>query len=661
MANIITDAFEPPDDENHRINDSPLGDPPPERGKHRRGLKPEQTRIQDREYVTVEQARAQFEQAAEAYLHDAPIGILVGALPPGAGKTYIGVKLAEQVSRAGKRVLYLGPRHDFFNDVRAASEATGHVLPEYFDRFWYEWLPRQTDDPESGKYGTCHYAPDIKIWQDRGYQSMDFCSRICGWEYISNGCAYHRQKLVRQPIIFGQHAHLIAHPLLEQADLIIGDENPMSAFLHHWIIPGRFIVPPEIQNDNPLAELLHTLSIKAAGDRKADGLDLLNMIGGATYVREICEHAQMDTSIAAYAPHLRSAGQADQAPYFHLPNLVSLLYRESLAAEAGCDYPARVAIANGKLHLLLRHEVSAHTLGKHVIWLDATANEHLYKQMFRRPIEIIQPQIQLTGRVKQVWPRANGKGALVKNEVLTSKAEQLVQQVDQIIKKHDYKRPAIITFEKLKSLFDAETGHFYGARGTNRYEGCDALIVAGTPQPDLGTITKHARMLYQERMQPFDVAWSERDVLYANQAYSYPVSGFWHDPDLNALLWQFREAELIQSAHRARPILHDVDIWLLTNIPLDDLPPDDLLDIKALFDAPMGVDPYGWPRILTYADRQDQENGCVTAADLTRTFDISRTTANKYIDILTEAYGWVEVKAASRQRGKPSRAIGKPK
>lgn len=657
--NIILDALEPPDDGEHRASDGPIGEPP-ERGPKRRGLKRSERTDEKREYVTVEQARQQFEQAAQAYLKSEPSCVLVAALPPGAGKTYIGVKLAEQAALAGRRVLYLGPRHDFFADVRAASAAVGQVLPELFDRWWYEWLPRQEDDPELGKYGTCHYSAEIKLWQDRKYQSMDFCSRICGWQYVSDGCIYHRQKLVRQPIIFGQHAHLIAHPLLEQIDLIIGDENPMSAFLHHWIIPGRFVVPPDMAIDDPLTELVHELAGAIDRGNKADGIDLLNILGGATHVREACEAAQLDTSIAAYAPQLRNAGQVNEAPYFHLPNLVSLLFREAQAAEAGRAYPARVAIANGKLHLLLRHDVSAHARGKHIMWLDATANEHLYRQMFGQTIEIVQPHIRLAGRVYQVWPRANGKTFLIKDNKLTSKVEQLAKQVERIIEKHSYQRPAIITFEALKSLFDAEMGHFYGARGTNRFEGCDALIVAGTPQPDLGAITKQARMIYQDRMQPFDMTWSERDVQYAGQGYSYPVSGFWHDPDLNALLWQFREAELIQAAHRARPILHDVDIWLLTNIPMDELPPDELLDIKALFDAPMGVDPYRWPDVMAIADEFERDGHPMRAADLVERINIDKKTAQGYLQRLTEQYPdrWkIDTIVPTSKGGKPARAL----
>jgi hypothetical protein len=267
--------------------------------------------------------------------------------------------------------------------------------------------------------------------------------------------------------------------------------------------------------------------------------------------------------------------------------------------------------------------------------------------------------------VFQVWARANGKGTLIdRSGGLTGKAEQLHQQVLHIVRTRGYTRPAVITFEALKSLFEVETGHFYGARGTNRYEGCDCLIVAGTPQPDLETITKTARMLFDSRMLPFNAEWSERDQVYATgnpegQRYSYPVSGFWHDADLQALLWQYREAEIIQAAHRVRPVLYGVDIWLLTNLPIDDLPPSALLTIANVFDAPPNVDAYRWPEIIAFAEVQERETGYVTTADLVREFEISKTTADKYISLIAEHFDWPTFQATGRGRGRPPRAAGR--
>lgn len=633
---------------------------PPERGPKRRWLKAEQALVQTpKEWLDVTSARQTFQEAIDTYRRRGvwPTA-LVGALPPGVGKTTIGVQVAETAASEGYRVLYLGPRHDFFQDILGIAKRPG---------WWYEWLPRQEGD-DSGKIETCRYAPQVQIWLNRNYEAIDFCAnaKICGWDYVNNRCPYHAQKqiLPRRPIIFGQHLHLINHPLMEQLDLIIVDESPLQAFLHHWVIPGRHIMPPDMDRSEAFTELIHDLSSKAGQDCKADGTNLLSLLGGPERVRTACETFIFDPSAKALAPNVRSAYDVEEAPYFHIMTLGNLLLREARAAEQGLEYPPRVAIANGKLHLLLRRSVSEHTKNKPLICLDATANEHLYRAMLERPIELVAPAVQLKGRIFQVWPRANGKGTLIdRSGGMTGKAEQLHQQVVQIVRKHGYARPAVITFETLKSLFDVETGHFYAARGTNRYEGCDCLIVAGTPQPDLETITKTARMLFDDRMQPFNTEWSEQDRVYAGQEYSYPVSGFWHDEDLQSLLWQYREAEIIQAAHRVRPILYGVDIWLLTNIPIDDLPPTELLTIADVFDAPPKVDPYRWPGLIALADRYYDEDKPLTAGDLVRELDLDDHTARKWLDLLVakQPDRWMrpppEYVLPRRSRGRPALTI----
>lgn len=623
-------------DDPYRASDQLTGEEPKDRGPKRRGLKKEHGLIEvTREWLTVASARQILIDAIQAYRERGSYTTaLVGALPPGVGKTTIGVATAEKAAHEGLRVLYLGPRHNFFQDVMGFAKRPG---------WWYEWLPRQEGD-ENGKIETCRYAAPMQTWLNRNYEAIAFCSnaKICGWEYVNNHCPYHAQKQVlpRRPIIFGQHKHLINHPLMEQIDLIIVDENPLDAFLHHWIIPGRHIMPPGMDPTELFTELIHDLASRAGQDCKADGQNLLALLGGPSRVREACDAFHINLSSKALSPNLRSAYDVDEAPYFHLMTLGNLLLREARVAETGRDYPPRVAIANGKLHLLIRHSVSAHAHGKPLICLDGTANEHLYHAILERPIELIAPAVKMKGRIFQVWPRANGKGTLVdRSGGLTGKAEQLARQVERIVHRHGYTRPAVITFETLKSLFDVETGHFYAARGTNRYEGCDCLIVAGTPQPNLASITETARMLFDKRMQPFSTEWSERDTAYSwrdddGQARSYPVSGFWHDEDLQALLWQYREAEIIQAAHRIRPVRHAVDVWLLTNIPIDDLPPAELLTIADVFEAPGNVDPYRWPDLIALADRHYDEGKMLTAGDVTTALKVDAHTARKWLDLL---------------------------
>ena len=87
---------------------------------------------------TLAEARSIVDAALAHYLAEPqPDYMLLIKAAPGVGKTYRAVLAAERLARQGKRVLYAGPRHAFFQDVLALAET-----PEQ----WYEWLPCQEGD-----------------------------------------------------------------------------------------------------------------------------------------------------------------------------------------------------------------------------------------------------------------------------------------------------------------------------------------------------------------------------------------------------------------------------------------------------------------------------------------------------------------------------------
>jgi hypothetical protein len=621
--------------DHHALSTGPPGQEPVRPRPKFRGTRKKEPNlvITQVDTLDVDAARRVISTAQQEYRTMTPLHMLLIAAPPGVGKTSIAVKLAEDEAAAGKRVLFLGPRHDLFLDIlKMARHPT----------WWFEWLPRQEGNDATGKLETCLYTEPMNKWVRRGYDAIDFCAngKICGWGYINDGCPYHAQKRTLAPIVFGQHFHLtLGHPLLETFDMIIGDENPIGAFKHHWHFESRFIVPPDMDPTKPMTELLHELRDACDREVQAEGPDLLNILGGAARVREICDGYALPVDAAVLAPNLRSAAGVDDLPYFHLPQLANLLLRESRAAEAGEPYPPRVYIAKKRLHLLLRYQVNDRATTK-IIWLDGTANQRLYEAMFQRPVEVVAPQVALKGKVFQVWSRTNGKGSLVNDQGPTGKFDQLQQQIRRIIAKYGYKRPAIMTHKALAERFSEyqHVGHFGATRGSNEFVDCDALIVAGTPQPPLDEMHAEARMLFFDRTKAFTQTWSERDVPYAYDAggygWSYPVSNFYDDPDLAAVLWQRREAEIVQAAHRVRPVLQDVDIWLLTNIPIEQLPPSELLSIQDLFGAPDGVDVYRWLEVLDIADAFFDADTPLRSVDLVERLEISPTTARHYLDCI---------------------------
>ena len=634
-------------------------------------------------------AMAEIERIGWQHIQQGKQHLLAIAAPAGLGKSTLGVRWAERAASTGMRVLYLAPRHDFFADVVALASKP---------HWWYEW--ESTQPRKDQLIEMCRFPKEIKLWQNRGYPSVKFCSnpRVCGFDYMRagmgevaagtsiadcSGCKYHAQSGITRRIIFGQHAHLmLGHPLLSQIDVIIGDESPMGAAMHPWIIPGRHIKPAGMDIQDPYTELIDALQTLAQAQEddayinRLTGPALLDALGGALSVLVACEEWAQRADAESLNPTLYAPHEVDTVPYFHLLQLGRLLYREALAASDGLTYPHRVIVAQGHLTLLLRRSVNVEALGKPMVWLDATASEPVYQAIFNPlRIEVYRPQVKRVGTIAQVYSRTNNKQALdaERGKQINSDIENIMANGRSFLgKSGGYSNPAIISYKDIvDGLGKPEwpRSHFGGARGTNRLEGCDVLFVVGTPLPDVGDIEKAARMLWWERMDAFKAEWTEKAIPYQSRGRwidgrfvvgagddgaQMAVNGFWDDADLNALLWQMREAELNQAANRARPLRRDVDVWVLSSIPLD-IAPDFLIGHHELHTAPRAVARHKaevWPGIVVYAQQRAAEAGCVTASDLMREFGISVGTAGKYIDLLITALGWTSEPAARPPRGK---------
>lgn len=628
--------------------------PPPD-GPVRRGLRVAPMAI-DRPTVSLDEGRRMIADAITTYLADPlPSSMLLIAAPAGIGKTTVGVETAERAASGSDRVMYIGPRKEFFDDLQVLAKQPS---------WWYAWQSRHGGDGDTGYGATCRWASQISTWMQRGYAAKPFCSnpRICGWQYWHQSCRYHAQERITQPIIFAQYEHIaLGHPLLAQMRLIIGDELPIRAFLHPWHIPTTAIVPEGMAEGGAAAILkrLHTLATVPKTTWASD--ELLAALGGAQAV--LAAAADYRDDIAAVEPALRGPDDAQDVPYYHLPATLALLRREAERADAGLPSISRVRVDPSGLTLLLRRVPRA--LPPHVIWLDATANAPLYATLFGRPVTVVRPQVALQGTVRQVWSGLNNKQAMVG---APAKTEHVRAQIARILGR-GYTRPAYISYKDLvrsllpaaaESTSAAEVAHFGGSRGTNRLQECDCLIVVGAPQPPTPQLLDMAAMLYHERDEPFNTTWSTRDMPFANQPWAWPIGGFWDDQDLQTLVEQTRESELVQAIHRARPLIRDVDIWLLTNVPLPDLPID-LVSLHDLFDAPAGIDPYRWPEVVATAQARMDAAGMVTTADLVDAKLCQKPAAKKYLEALAQAHGWQIVTAPASGRGQPPLACVKNK
>jgi len=587
---------------------------------------------------TLEEARALMREEIGAYLslEDPGYMLLVKALP-GVGKTTAAVAAAEMAVEQGRRILYAGPRHNFFQDILAICQRPA---------WWYEWLPRQDENKETGKVRTCQYARQVEIWMSRGYRAMDFCSRICGWDYVNDRCPYHLQKKKKHPIIFGQHQHVVlGHPL--DFHVVIGDEYPIPVFCNPWKIPGRWVMPCNLPYTSPLMDMLFRLNMVIQQGQRLEGEDLVRLMGTPQEVIEACEEFSMPANAVVLAPEIQEADDVENVPYAYLQQFVPLLLREARLTAEKREFPHRIKAREDKLYLMLRRPLHEN-LPKHMIWLDATGVEDLYEACFGREVKVVDAKPELKGKVYQVIGRANGRSSLLDQKGnSTYRVGHIEDQVRHILARGNYQRPAVISFqgviEQSEELNALANSHFYAARGTNQFEEADAMIIAGTPQPPTVGMIEMAKMIYFERDTPFDATWSTHPYWYSylnslGEGTEYDKPGFWGDTQLQKVLESLRECEIVQAAHRARPVNRPCDIWLLTNLPIKEIVLDEILTIRDLLKVPPTINVFKFCHFRQALRSLTSDRRFASMEEIGTKTGLAGKTVAKYIALMEEHY-----------------------
>lgn len=595
--------------------------------------------------MSIDEARTMMDIEIENYLNSDANHMLLIRTTPGTGKTTTAVRAAERIALLKKRVAYVGPRHDFFTDVMAIAE---------YPDMWYEWQPRcNTDD-----ITTCIYTQPINNWMAKGYQAMDFCSGVCGWDYIKT-CPYHMQKNRKNNIVFIQHAHVsLGHPL--DFHVVIGDENPLNSFMHKWRIKSQHVIPdglPLLSNIRSMMEKIQNLSMEE--NRIYQGAELIEKIGGAeNVIKTFSDYIIQADAIAA--GNIHSIEEAEFASHFHLPQLAMLLVRAAKFEMNAQRTISRVIVGSGGVTMLLRRSINDRLPAKK-IWLDATANEHLYREVFNQDVKMIEANPKMKGKIYIITDRLNGKRGMVNDEERAPKhLEQSKVLIRKLIDKFEIKQPGIVTFQALLETFeedDIKALNFYGARGTNALEHVDGLFILGAPMPSIKMMVSTAAMIYFNRDVPLADKFVNNNVKYQyidrdGMGREYASSGFWFDNDMQQILWQMREAEIIQAVHRARPLHRDVLVFLLANLPIAELPAYWVGTSAQLFNSPTGVNLYRWFEFEDWIKNRDK----VTVNDVVKNVKLERHTASAYLKEWVRRHDDWEFGAVKKsgQKGRPA-------
>lgn len=603
---------------------------------------------------------------------------LVVAVPAGLGKTYAGVEAAQRLADQGKRVLWLSANHALFDDLKFHD----NFQPER----WWHW---QSLDGQINDQPCCLYPLAQHKWSELGYKSFDLCLRLCGRgeDAYLRKCPYRQQKETATvyPIVFGMHQHLFTGLDAGKFDVCIVDESFISCIFQERVIPpnglkmNAAVAISELLDE--IAAIHIDLTYNPLWRSKTDvrGKELFDRIG----VKLENAWAQIDIDEKLLkAPNVLNPSDVEGVPYWYLTDLHEAAEPELRAWENQEDiWAERVWIARDGLHIIKGVNVWKE-LPKSTIILDATANVDFYNHVFKRGVNVYRPNIERRGRVYQVAGRMYHKGGVkAKDGETTSMIEDAIRTIRTIQNERGYNSVGVICAQAAVKRMIEEFGKssvmwFYKLRGRNDFSKADAVFVVGTPTPPEIAVTNIALALQPESSQSFYKLMPdgrrEPILTFTNREFTFSSAGmrslkttfgdqyngaerragFYQSEMLRAIQIQLRESELIQAIHRARPNVHDVDVWLLSSIPTSE-PIDGVYN-----DPPVGPDAIYWRvwiRLYPWLMEMQEKGEAITYDALAIAAKVERNWAykNRWLDAIAEYLpGWKVVALPAKTRPK---------
>lgn len=262
-----------------------------------------------------------------------------------------------------------------------------------------------------------------------------------------------------------------------------------------------------------------------------------------------------------------------------------------------------MALVNDRTERLAR--VSAYSLadiqitkGTPMVVLDGTADPELLTRALRRPVETHRIDVQRQGEVIQVYAKSFSNRSLLldKKEGAGRRnrdVERLQQEVVTFIKNERAKaqndifvcsalsvETEFMTPERREEweALGIDWTHFGATRGINRWQECPTAILIGRKQPPPRAALDTARAFFALDHAPLDNMKNPgaepqyvraQRCLYDKQGNTKSIEiDVAFDPRVQRILWQMREAEIIQALDRVRALRHFRRIILIGNVDL---------------------------------------------------------------------------------------------
>lgn len=284
---------------------------------------------------------------------------------------------------------------------------------------------------------------------------------------------------------------------------------------------------------------------------------------------------------------------------------------------------------DGRVRSVAVHRLARMALKPSVpmIILDGTADPVLLGRALRRRIDVWRIDVQRQGEVVHCLGRGFSNTSLVPTTGYSARSsaaaerDQLWQGLATALRREVAAAPkgvlvvstlAVETEARRRECCDDLLGealdwtHFGATRGINAYTNRQTIVVIGRKQPPAMAVQTLAQSYFALDPRPFDPATSDyvvrrRTVHDKAGRVSSTAVQVHPDPRVNRVLWQMREAEVLQAVDRVRAVRFPRRIVILN--ALDLRRPD-----EGLFDTGLGLPPdqyLSWPELRNGGNRAE--------------------------------------------------------
>jgi len=408
-----------------------------------------------------------------------------------------------------------------------------------------------------------------------------------------------------------QSIDVAAQTLRANSDWIdlIEDDNDRQPHLSSFR-DDEDIESQQEQNENPQEVLTQTLE------------RLLTGFAARTPLREIAttiEIAELETAlklVSAVERKLRtaaSAGESDEALHnaiktSQMPEvsaasalLVAVLREVRLFCAGKIERPVFNGVSayhdvDGALRFTI-HRLARVMINPSVpvIVLDGTADPILLGRALRRRVEVSRIDVERRGEVVQCLGRSFSTVSLVPNpgyrcsswtdlerarlwdelttvlrrEFETSSSEGMLVVSTLAVELEAQRRQCCVDLLEKGLVWT----HYGALRGINRFTNLKTIVLLGRKQPPAAAVEEVARAYFAADPKPFDPEISDyvarHRTLYGKNGQAVSTRVQIHpDARVNRVLWQMRQAEVIQAIDRVRPARFSRRIVILNTLDL---------------------------------------------------------------------------------------------